>query len=159
MTSPSRLSRLRQRMRSAGLDALLVSSPSDVRYLTGFTGSNALAIVRRRSLTLVTDTRYELQSSMEARGIRRIISRDSLAQGVAMAQGLDGLRIVGFEAQHVTYAQYRQLRSSMSPRRSRTGTGVTGRRGIPSRPLSSRASAERSPTGGRLPAASGGETW
>ncbi len=110
MTSPSRLSRLRQRMRSAGLDALLVSSPSDVRYLTGFTGSNALAIVRRRSLTLVTDTRYELQSSMEARGIRRIISRDSLAQGVAMAQGLDGLRIVGFEAQHVTYAQYRQLR-------------------------------------------------
>ena len=110
MTSPSRLSRLRQRMRSAGLDALLVSSLSDVRYLTGFTGSNALVIVRRRSLTLVTDTRYALQSSIEARGIRRIISRDSLAEGAAMARGLDGLGIVGFEAQHVTYAQYRQLR-------------------------------------------------
>jgi len=81
-----------------------------VRYLTGFTGSNALVVVRRRSLTLVTDTRYALQSSIEARGIRRIISRDSLAQGVVMARGLDGLGVVGFEAQHVTYAQYRQLR-------------------------------------------------
>jgi Xaa-Pro aminopeptidase len=97
-------------MRSAGLDALLVSSPSDVRYLTGFTGSNALAIVRRRSLTLVTDTRYALQSSIEARGIGRIITRDSLAEGAAAARALDGLRVVGFEAQHVTYAQYRQLR-------------------------------------------------
>jgi Xaa-Pro aminopeptidase len=110
MTSPSRLSRLRQRMRSAGLDALLVSSPSDVRYLTGFTGSNALVIVRRRSLTLVTDTRYALQSSIEARGIGRIISRDSLAEAAATARALDGLKVVGFEAQHVTYAQYRQLR-------------------------------------------------
>jgi len=68
MTSPSRLSRLRQRMRSAGLDALLVSSPSDVRYLTGFTGSNALAIVRRRSLTLVTDTRYALRAASRPAG-------------------------------------------------------------------------------------------
>jgi Xaa-Pro aminopeptidase len=110
MTSPSRLSRLRQRMRSAGLDALLVSSPSDVRYLTGFTGSNALVIVRRRSLTLVTDTRYALQSSIEARGIGRIISRDSLAEAAATARALDSLKVVGFEAQHVTYAQYRQLR-------------------------------------------------
>lgn len=110
MTSPSRLSRLRQRMRSAGLDALLVSSLSDVRYLTGFTGSNALVIVRRRSTTLVTDTRYALQSRAETRGIRRVITRDSLAEGAAKAGGLDGMGVVGFEAQNVTYAQYRQLR-------------------------------------------------
>ncbi len=53
-------------MRSAGLDALLVSAPSDVRYLTGFTGSDGALLAGPDWLVLLVDGRYVTQAREEA---------------------------------------------------------------------------------------------
>jgi Xaa-Pro aminopeptidase len=48
-----------------GLDALLVTHLPNVRYLTGFTGSAGLLLVRRADTTLITDFRYAAQAPQE----------------------------------------------------------------------------------------------
>jgi Xaa-Pro aminopeptidase len=106
----SRLARLRERIRITKLDAILVSSLPNIRYLTGFTGSHALLVVRPRSAVFLTDGRYTVQSRAEVQGCRRLIVPTSLLEGVSEEGILAGCRRVGFESQHVTYAIYRELR-------------------------------------------------
>ena len=58
-------SRLQASLDGAGCDALLVTHLTNIRYLTGFTGSAALLLVRPDGLTFVTDGRYEEQAAGE----------------------------------------------------------------------------------------------
>ena len=58
----TQLIRLRDEMRQRGLDALWVSRPANVRYLTGFTGSAGVAVVLDRAAALFVDGRYTLQA-------------------------------------------------------------------------------------------------
>jgi Xaa-Pro dipeptidase len=104
---------LRESIRSAGIDALLIVDLLNVRYLTGFTGSNAALIVRadgtpgnETGTVLCTDGRYVTQSAQQVPDLERHIDRRSdvavLAKAVANASG--GRR-VGYESQHVTVEQ------------------------------------------------------
>ena len=106
----SRLARLRDGLRSKGLDALLVSSLPNIRFLTRFSGSNALLVLRHDRATFLTDTRYELLGKQEVPRLRRIVTQGSLAEAAAAHDLLHRCRRVGFEAHHVTFAQYRMLR-------------------------------------------------
>ncbi|MDQ3738508.1 MAG: Xaa-Pro peptidase family protein [Actinomycetota bacterium] len=53
-----RATTVRRAMTAAGLDALLVSGLSDVRWLSGFSGSNGWVVLTSDAMTLVTDGRY-----------------------------------------------------------------------------------------------------
>jgi Xaa-Pro aminopeptidase len=55
-----------------GLDALLVTSRPNIRYLTGFSGSAGVAVATRAGLLLVTDFRYAEQAGAEAGAVARI---------------------------------------------------------------------------------------
>src|SRR5437899_11573635 len=55
-----------------GLDGLLVASPANIRYLTGFSGSAAIVAVTRGDVLLVTDFRYDEQARAEAGALARI---------------------------------------------------------------------------------------
>ena len=65
MDVAGRVPRLRGRLAEAGCDALLVTRLVNIRYLTGFTGSAALLLVRPDDLLFVTDGRYRDQSALE----------------------------------------------------------------------------------------------
>ena len=58
MDVASRSARLREAFSGAAIDALLVTRLVNIRYLTGFTGSAALLLVRPDDLLFVTDGRY-----------------------------------------------------------------------------------------------------
>jgi Xaa-Pro aminopeptidase len=120
----SRLARLRERIRKTKLDALLVSSLPSIRYLTGFTGSNALLVVRPRSATFLTDGRYRHQSGAEVTGWRRLIVPFTLLEGVSHGHLLAGCNRVGFESHHVTYAVYQQLRKRFPGMQFRPTSGL-----------------------------------
>ena len=64
MTHCQRRDRLAARLATDGVDALLVSDLVNVRYLSGFTGSNAALIVFAddRPTVLATDSRYRTQA-------------------------------------------------------------------------------------------------
>lgn len=61
-----RVEQVRAALAERGLDALLVTAPANVRWLTGFTGSNGAAVVEREgALRFLTDFRYLSQSAAE----------------------------------------------------------------------------------------------
>jgi len=60
------------------LDALLITSPADWFYLTGFTGEAGVLIADRRGLTLVTDGRFIVQAGEELRGVAVVEQKDGL---------------------------------------------------------------------------------
>lgn len=62
---PHRRARLLETLASRKADAMLVSHLPNVRYLSGFTGSNALLLVTANKSILYTDPRYDFQASAE----------------------------------------------------------------------------------------------
>jgi Xaa-Pro aminopeptidase len=63
-----RATRLTEKLPEIGADLVLVTSLVNVRYLTGFTGSSALALVGPDTRAFVTDFRYLQQSAAEVDG-------------------------------------------------------------------------------------------
>src|SRR3982750_4670036 len=63
---PARIAALREAIHAAHIDALVLTSLPNVRYLTGFSGSSALVLVTQRDLHFITDFRYDTQVAEEA---------------------------------------------------------------------------------------------
>ena len=88
-------------MSEKDLPALLVTQLVNVRYLSGFTGSNAALLVAPDNTLLATDGRYITQSANESPDVERVIVR-GVATGLAEAAAERGLARIGFEAHDVT---------------------------------------------------------
>ena len=68
-----RLAALRSAIAASQLDALLVSSLPNIRYLSGFSGSSALLVVTATEALLLTDFRYSIQANVEAGAVARVV--------------------------------------------------------------------------------------
>ncbi len=68
MNHRSRMRQLRATMAKRKIAALLVTHLPDVRYLCGFTGSNAALGITAKAALLVTDGRYTAQAAAEVKG-------------------------------------------------------------------------------------------
>src|SRR5690242_12828174 len=97
----NRADRVSERLGADQLDLLLVTNLVNVRYLTGFTGSNGLAIVGSDTRRFLTDFRYVEQAKRQVADFdREQAPQDFLT---ALGEGWpDGDLRVGFEADHVT---------------------------------------------------------
>jgi Xaa-Pro aminopeptidase len=99
------------------LDALLVSFSPNLRYLSGFTGSNgALLILHGRSI-LFTDPRYEIQAGQESTCQVRI-GKGPLLDSVLTAIRRFGVRRIGYEPARMTCDFYESLKSKLPMRAS-----------------------------------------
>jgi Xaa-Pro aminopeptidase len=116
MDVAARLGRLRPLLDRAGCDALLVTNLTNVRYLTGFTGSAGMLLVRaagRGDDLLLTDGRYLTQSAeqLAAAGVTAEVFIGNVAeQQTALAKAVTGARL-GLEAGHATWGQQRSFAS------------------------------------------------
>ena len=104
-----RRKRLRQAMRAKGLDGFLATDPQDVSYLSGFAGEDSCLLVSRRSVALITDSRYLEQAQKQCRGLGVIQRRDSMARAVAIRAKKSGLSRIGLDAAGICLAAYKQL--------------------------------------------------
>lgn len=114
-----RVARLRERFDEAGCDALLVTRMVNIRYLTGFTGSAAILLVRPDELLFVTDGRYRDQSALELgeAGVDATI-RVGLTGGSQkeiLQEAAGGVARLGLEAAAVTWAQQRKFDGEWFP--------------------------------------------
>jgi len=94
-----------------GVDALLVTDLLNIRYLTGFTGSNAALLVHAdgdAASRFCTDGRYETQSAQEVPDLETVIDRGS-APALARAAHGWGVGTLGFESGHVTVDEHTAL--------------------------------------------------
>ncbi|HTU18993.1 MAG TPA: Xaa-Pro peptidase family protein [Gemmataceae bacterium] len=107
-----RRERLSRQLAAEGIDALMISNPVNVTYLTGFTGDSTVLLLRRDGLLLVSDSRYTGQLGDECPGLPLHIraTTQKLPEAVAEALKGFGLRSVGFESGAVTVAELELLR-------------------------------------------------
>jgi Xaa-Pro aminopeptidase len=111
-----RADRLAAKLEGAGVDVLLVTALVNVRYLTGYTGSNGLVLVGRESRLFVTDFRYVEQAAAEVDGsFERVQAPQELTE--ALAELLPGGAVrLGFEDTSVTVRQHDRLRELLPDR-------------------------------------------
>src|SRR5215467_4147419 len=88
--------------KAAGVDCLLVTHLPDVRYLCGFTGSNAALVIAGSRTVLFTDGRYTAQAKGEAAGTRVVIATKPAGTAACEWMIEAGVRRCGFDALHTT---------------------------------------------------------
>jgi Xaa-Pro aminopeptidase len=104
MSFPARRAALRALLPGAGVDALLVTDLVNVRYLTGFTGSNAALLVHAGgdgASRFCTDGRYRTQAAAEVPDLETVIDRASALELAKRVSAL-GVERLGFESDAVT---------------------------------------------------------
>jgi Xaa-Pro aminopeptidase len=125
MDVAGRLERLRAELDGAGCDALLVTHLTNIRYLTGFTGSAALLVLTATGATLVTDGRYTEQATGEVAAagapVAVRIGHTRAEQRSVVVDAMEGRR-VGLEADHVTWAAQRSYAGDWFPGRDLVAT-------------------------------------
>ena len=106
-------------MRDARLDALLVTSLSNVAYLTGLFASAAGVLITRDQASLITDGRYLGMAKdlvADVPGLDLVITPASKPFDVAFAEGLCsiGKGRAGFEGAHLTVRRHQDLQSRLA---------------------------------------------
>lgn len=112
---PGRVARLSAELRERELDALVVASPLNLRYLTGFTGSNGLAIVSAgESYRFFTDFRYTTQSAEQMPELfEREVVTGSLLEAAARSLGEGGGKL-GYDEASTTVADRKRLAEALA---------------------------------------------
>lgn len=107
MTISHRRHILRRQLAAAELDAILVTDLVNVRYLSGFTGSNAALLIPidqdkdGDTFVLATDGRYRTQAAQQAPDAQIVIERACAPQLVRAAEAA-GVKRLGFESHVMT---------------------------------------------------------
>lgn len=103
-----KLQEIREKMANEGVDAFLITTYLNWRYLTGFTGDAGQVLITDSSCYIFTDSRYTEQAESEASGFKVIetkIDTDPLKDTLKN----EGVRVLAFEKDHVTYANYERM--------------------------------------------------
>ena len=99
---------VRQAMKALELDAMLLTDPADVAYLSNFTGEDSVGVFTAGEFALVTDFRYVEQAGLEAAWLKLVErgdKRPKMAQALAHTLMEMGLERAGFEANDITVGQ------------------------------------------------------
>lgn len=104
----NRVAAARQLLERFEIDAILVSDLKDVRYLTGFSGSEGLLLLSDAAVTLLVDSRYTLQAKNETTGCTVVEFREkqTALETLVAEQGISSL---GVQAERVTVSFYNEL--------------------------------------------------
>jgi len=113
----ARRERLLRQLKSARADALLVTSPVNVRYLTGFTGEDSFLVLGHGVRVLVSDSRFETQIAEECPGLDAHIRprTKTIAEAVGEVVSRSKLKKLAFESASTSYAQWQALTQAVKP--------------------------------------------
>ena len=108
----SRLDRLREKLEEKNLDAFLVSTAENRRYVSGFAGSAGYLVISRDKAFLATDFRYTEQAAQQSPHFEVMKSGRDWSWLVELLSGHQFPKI-GFESQDMTVEAFRQLSTSL----------------------------------------------
>lgn len=93
-------------------DCLLVSSPANVRYLSGFAGSNGLILLTPRETHFFTDPRYAIEAAKNISAKIHVV-KGPLSGGAATVIRRKRLKKIGFESASLLYEEYLRLQEQL----------------------------------------------
>ncbi|HYO83010.1 MAG TPA: Xaa-Pro peptidase family protein [Bryobacteraceae bacterium] len=108
---PELKERIRQVSERLLSEAFLVTHLPNVRYLTGFTGSNAALVLDGRNATLLTDPRYNVQAMQESACKVKIVKGNLIAAAAKLIAARQ-FKSVGFEQDHMLFSSWSSLRGA-----------------------------------------------
>src|SRR5439155_16366892 len=103
---------LQELIRKQKLDALVVTSPVNWYFMTGFTGEAGLLLVEPRRATLITDGRFTVQAALEAPRVSVLLHKDGLYRTCGSLLRERKLTRAGFDAEQMTVAQMQALKKA-----------------------------------------------
>jgi Xaa-Pro aminopeptidase len=116
VTRADRADRLVSLLPDAEVDAMLITGLVNVRYLTGYTGSNGLAIVGPRTRAFITDFRYVEQAAEQVdQSFDRHQATLELVEAIERVLPGGPLRL-GFELANLSVGDHRRLRQTLPDR-------------------------------------------
>jgi Xaa-Pro aminopeptidase len=104
-----RLRKLRTSIAEKGLDALLLSQPENIRYLSGFTGSSGWLLISGQDAILATDFRYVEQAKGESPDFEIIQTKQDLRDWLPGLVSDLGWHKLGLEANFISYDSFHKL--------------------------------------------------
>ncbi|PAF19340.1 Xaa-Pro dipeptidase [Terribacillus saccharophilus] len=108
-----KIEKLRALMEKKNLDAFIVTSAQNRRYISGFTGSAGLLIITKSKQLFITDFRYIEQATEQAPDFEIIEHKQSIIQEAAAQLLKEGAQQAGFEHEDVTFALYQQFQNAV----------------------------------------------
>ena len=102
------------RLLDAATDGMLITSPENVRYLCGFSGTEGAILLTRREGFFLTDGRYTTQAREQVKQLAVITFRQKYRE---LGRLIKKLRVMtlGFEARHLTVAELQDLEKETRP--------------------------------------------
>lgn len=108
-----KLEQLREQFDKNHADGLIVMSPYNRRYLTGFTGTAGVVLITEDRAMFITDFRYTAQAEDQIFGFEIIEHQGPIHEEVAAQVKKAGLKRVAFEKDHVTFSQYETWKDAL----------------------------------------------
>ena len=124
MDFEERIRRIGDQLASVDVDALLVTDLTNVRYLTGFSGSNGQVLVSEKGAAFFTDPRYEARAGDLVDGADVQVYPTKLTDVLADYLSLMRLERVGIESQSVSVAAHEDFAEALA------GTTLIATRGV-----------------------------
>lgn len=126
-----RLSRLRDHLRESGLDALWITKSVNVRWVSGFTGSNSQLMVAQDKALLITDGRYRTQAmdQLSDAGLLHqvelgiVTGQPEEALDAVLAADLAG-KLIGFESDHLSVDRHQRVAAALPDSRLKANPGA-----------------------------------
>jgi Xaa-Pro aminopeptidase len=100
------------------LDALLINKAENIRYVTGFRGDDSWCVITRRSVSIITDRRYDeeirsgdFSGTVYLRGVGKMLW-DCIKEAVAQRRGRNAKLVCGVEAQVMTLDLFQRMKKA-----------------------------------------------
>src|SRR5690554_6374104 len=103
------------KLKDVEAQAIIITSPTNRRYLTGFTGSAGTVWISNGKKALLTDFRYIEQAKGQCPGWE-IVQIDEMEKSIAEMIAAEGIETLAIEAPHVTVSQLKAWEKAFSAR-------------------------------------------
>ncbi|MFX0559250.1 M24 family metallopeptidase [Tepidibacillus infernus] len=104
-----RIERLRKTFKDLQIEGMLITSASNRRYISGFTGSAGYVLITQKDAIFITDFRYVDQAKNQAASYEIIQHQGSIVETVNEQLKRLSIQVLGFEQDFVTYSLYKQF--------------------------------------------------
>lgn len=109
-----KLSKLRSALEEHQIDALLITSGHNRRYITDFTGTAGVAIVSKDQAVFITDFRYTEQAAKQIQNFEIVQHTKTMLEEVSVQLEKMNVKKVGFEKDDMSYAMYESYKKAVN---------------------------------------------
>lgn len=110
----SKIAKIIKQLNQDNLDGFILSSPSNISYLTEFRSRDAYLVISVKENVYITDSRYIEEARKRLKGFTLAETNNSVFKKIAdICHGLR-LKCIGFEERNLAFAEYKKIRKELN---------------------------------------------